>query len=310
MKIDRIVAIIMVLMERDVIGTSELADMFEVSLRTIYRDIETIGKAGIPIVSSTGPGGGVGIMDSYKMEKRLFSASDITALLMGLGHIKSSLPGDKLVNTFAKVRGMIPEEEYKQLEMKANQIKIDLSPWYGKGVLPQILDTVRVALDTQRVIRFQYITRKKIEITRKIEPCRLLLKDMNWYLQGYCRIHQEYRTYKLIRMKHVQLLEEPYELHNLPMEQLDHHGFPDDVKEVVRLRVDDVIWEDMIAFFGDESLVPDGDRHYIVTARLPIEEATARLLIGYCDHCVCLEPESMQKLIKELLIRTSALYFD
>lgn len=270
MKIDRLISIIMVLMERDMIGAAELAKMFEVSLRTIYRDVEALGKAGIPIVSSTGPGGGIGIMDSYKMEKRLFSASDITALLMGLGHLQSSLPSDKMVNTLAKVRGMIPEEEFRQLEMRANQIKIDLSPWHGKGILPQTLETIRLALVLQRVIRFRYGTRKQEESTRDVEPCRLLLKDMNWYLQGYCRMRQDYRTFKLLRMHDLCLLDETFELRDLPIEQLNHFSFDSETKEEVKLRIDGTVWEEMVADFGEESLVPDGDGYFIVTTRLPV----------------------------------------
>lgn len=138
MKIERLIAIIMILMERDMVGASELSEMFKVSLRTIYRDIEAIGKAGIPLLSSTGPGGGVGIVASYKMEKRLFSVSDITTLLMGLEYVQSSLPSEKLATTLAKVRGAVSPKEYKKLEAKANQIKIDVSPWHGRGIHPEI----------------------------------------------------------------------------------------------------------------------------------------------------------------------------
>ncbi len=308
MKIDRLIAIIMVLMERDMIGALELSQMFEVSLRTIYRDIEAIGKAGIPIVSSTGPGGGVGIVDSYKMEKRLFSNSDITTLLMGLGHIQSSLPSDNLVNTLAKVRSAISEEEYKKLELKANQIKIDISPWHGSGVLPQTLETVRNALENQQVIRFQYGTRTNIESCRDVEPCRLLLKDMNWYLQGFCRTRKDFRTFKMLRMREVLLLDETFTPHQLPIEQLDRFSFENEVKETLILRIDDDLLEEMTVYFGEENIEPDKEGYYIVTARLPIEESTARMIIGYCHHCVCLEPDGMRSLIKELLAKTSLLY--
>jgi predicted DNA-binding transcriptional regulator YafY len=308
MKIDRLVAIIMVLMERDMIGATELAEMFEVSLRTIYRDIEAIGKAGIPITSSTGPGGGVGIIDSYKMEKSLFSASDITTLLMGLGHVQSSFPTEELVNTLAKVRGAISADEYRKLETKANQIKIDISPWHGKGTIPQTLATVRTALDKQQVIRFQYGTRLRVESSRDVEPCRLLLKDMNWYMQGFCRTRQDYRTFKLLRMSDVCLLDETYTLHELPIAQLDHFSFDNDVKETLKLRIDNELLDEMANNFGEDKIVPDGDNHYIVTAALPIEESTARLLISYCHHCVCLEPASMRTLIKTLLDETMAAY--
>lgn len=310
MKIDRLIAIIMVLMERDMVGASKLAEMFEVSLRTIYRDIEAIGKAGIPIISSTGPGGGVGIVPSYKMEKRLFSKSDITALLMGLGHIQSSLPSDELVNTLAKVRGALPENEYHKLELKANQIKFDLVPWHGKGIIPQALEIIRVALEKQQVIRFQYGTQVEIKSIRDVEPCRLLLKNMNWYMQGYCRMRRDYRTFKLLRMRDVQLLEESYELHELPMEQLDRFGLNDEFKETFKLRIDRELWEEMAGLYGEENIIPDGEDHYIVTARMPAVESVARMLIGYTYHCVCLEPLGMRNMIKDLLNKTSRLYQD
>ena len=307
MKVDRLIAIIMVLMERDIIGASELAEMFEVSLRTIYRDIEAIGKTGVPIISSTGPGGGIGIMDSYKMEKRLFSASDITALLMGLGHIQSSLPSGRPVNTLAKVRGVIPDDEYRKLEIRASQIKIDMKPWHGKERLPQNLESIRLALDKQRIIRFHYRTGKNEESTREVEPCRLLLKDMDWYLQGYCRKRQDYRTFKLSRMQEVCLLDETYELKEIPVE-LDNFNFDNDVNEVIKLKIDSSLWEVMAGYFGEDNIESDNDGHYLVTAYMPVEEATARFLIGFCNHCVCLEPAKMRNLIKIMLAKTAELY--
>ena len=97
MKIDRLIAIIMTLLERDKVKADELAKMFEVSSRTIYRDLETINQAGIPVVAVTGPGNGISILKSYKIEKRLFSTNEITSLLMALGNIQSNLPDRKSV---------------------------------------------------------------------------------------------------------------------------------------------------------------------------------------------------------------------
>lgn len=92
MKIDRLISIIMILLERRRVSIPELAKLCEVSPRTISRDLETINQAGIPIVSYPGLHGGVGIMEHYKLEKRLFSTTDVTTLLMGLGCIRTSLP--------------------------------------------------------------------------------------------------------------------------------------------------------------------------------------------------------------------------
>lgn len=87
MKVDRLISIIMILLDKERIGAQELADMFEVSPRTIYRDIDAINMAGIPIRSTSGVGGGFEIMPQYKVDKKVFSTTDLSALLMGLSSI-------------------------------------------------------------------------------------------------------------------------------------------------------------------------------------------------------------------------------
>lgn len=128
MKIDRLVSIIMILLDKKRIGAQELADMFEVSPRTIYRDIDAINMAGIPISSTTGVGGGFEILSNYKIDKNVFTTTDISAILMGLYNLTDMVRGDELINALAKVKSFIPAERAKDIELKANQIYIDLSP--------------------------------------------------------------------------------------------------------------------------------------------------------------------------------------
>ena len=103
MKIDRLVSIIMLLLEQERVGAQVLAELFEVSPRTIYRDIDTINMAGIPIRSISGVGGGFEIMQRYKLDKSVFSASELSAILMGLSNLSSVVRGEELVNALAKV---------------------------------------------------------------------------------------------------------------------------------------------------------------------------------------------------------------
>ena len=95
MKIDRLVSIIMVLLDKNRIGAQELADMFEVSLRTIYRDIDAINMAGIPVRGTSGVNGGFEIMPEYKLDKKVFSAADLSAILMGLSSLSNMIHGDE-----------------------------------------------------------------------------------------------------------------------------------------------------------------------------------------------------------------------
>ena len=124
MKIDQLVSIIMVLLDKNRIGAQALAQMFEVSQRTIYRDVETINMAGIPIRSTPGVGGGFEIMEEYKLEKKVFSSSDLSAILMGLSNLSSMVRGEEVVQALAKVKSFIPADQAKEISLKANQMRL------------------------------------------------------------------------------------------------------------------------------------------------------------------------------------------
>ena len=142
MKVDRLVSIIMILLDKERIGAQELADMFEVSIRTIYRDIDTINTAGIPIRSTSGVGGGFEIMQKYKIDRKVFTTADLSAILMGLSSLSNMMRGDELVNALAKVKSFIPADRAKDIELKTNQIYIDLSPWMGNRNIQPYLEII------------------------------------------------------------------------------------------------------------------------------------------------------------------------
>ena len=115
MKIDRLISIIMVLLDKKRISAQSLADMFEVSLRTIYRDIDAIDLAGIPIRSVSGVGGGFEIMPKYKVDNKVFSTTDLSAILMGLSSLSGMIQTDELIHTLTKVKSFIPAEKAKDI---------------------------------------------------------------------------------------------------------------------------------------------------------------------------------------------------
>ncbi len=111
-------------------------------------------------------------MKEFKVEKRIFSANDITALLMGLSSIKNNLPGEQTMAALAKVKGMIPKEHHKEWEYRANQMKIDALPWFNAGNLFHTVELIQEALDQQRLLTFQYgISEiKKQQRSRTLSP--------------------------------------------------------------------------------------------------------------------------------------------
>nr|WP_321262776.1 HTH domain-containing protein [uncultured Sphaerochaeta sp.] len=133
----------MILLDKNRIGAQELADMFEVSLRTFYRDIEAIGMAGIPVRSTSGVGGGFEIMPGYKVDRKVFSTTDLSSILMGLSSLSGMIRGDELVGALAKVKSFIPPDRAKEITLKANQIHIDLSPWMGNRNIQAYLEIAK-----------------------------------------------------------------------------------------------------------------------------------------------------------------------
>ena len=210
MKIDRLVSIIMILLDKERIGAQELADLFEVSPRTIYRDIDAINMAGIPIHSTPGVGGGFEIMQNYKIDKKIFSAADLSAILMGLSGLSNMIRGEELINALAKVKSFIPADRAKAIELKVNQICIDLSPWTGSRNIQLYLEIVKAALQESRLLSFEYVAHHGNISSRTVEPYQLVLKSSHWYLHGYCHKRNDFRMFRLSRMSNLQIQEKTF----------------------------------------------------------------------------------------------------
>lgn len=182
MKTGRLISIIMTLLDKERIGAQELANMFEVSLRTIYRDIETINISGIPVRSIPGVGGGFEIMSNYKIDKNVFSTTDLSVILTGLSGLSEMMQGDELANALAKIKSFIPTDRAKDIELKTGQIHIDLNSWMGNKNIQSNLEIVKLALQKYRLFSFTYSERYGNKTERTIEPYQLILKGNHWYV--------------------------------------------------------------------------------------------------------------------------------
>jgi predicted DNA-binding transcriptional regulator YafY len=295
----------MVLLQNKKISATKLAEMFEVTPRTIYRDIETINQAGIPIITYPGVNGGIGIMEEYKIDKKLFTTSDITTLLMGLGSISSTLSNEEIVNTLAKVKGLIPAEQIKKIELKSNQITIDLTSWIGNKNLQPNLEEIKKALNEGKFISFKYSDRDGKKSSRKVEPYRLVLKDINWYLQGYCTSRQDFRTFKLSRISALEILKDTFTPREFDAKPL---GYSDWIKKKIikiKLLIDESLREKLMGYCGEESIESYGDNKLIVNFQFTEDDFGYNILLGFGDKCECLEPahvrEELVSRIKKLL---------
>lgn len=308
MKIDRLVSIIMTLLDRERIGARELADTFEVSPRTIYRDIEAINLAGIPIRPVSGVGGGFEIMPEYKLDNKVFSTADLSAILMGLSSLSNVVRGDELINAFEKVKSFIPVEKARDIEIKANQISIDPSPWIGRRNIQPYLEMIKTALREHKLLCFEYTAHHGNRTLRTIEPYQLVLKGSHWYVQGYCYHRNDYRLFKLSRMSKLEMKRETFIPRDYQKPILDFDEILETMQTEIKIRIHNSVLDRVLEYCAYDRFVPDGDEYYIVKFPFIENDYHYDILLGFGDKCECLEPVRIRTEIRRKIQDMAAVY--
>lgn len=298
MKADRLLSIITLLTETDLISAPRLAEILEVSPRTIYRDVETLSMAGIPIFTTTGKYGGIGILDSYKVNKQLLNVNDVKALLLGLNSIDKIIPNQSLFNTKLKIENIVDADPSNSID---NHILIDPSSWSKGANIIQTFETIQKAIQSNKLIYFSYIDRIHNLTKRKVEPYRLIFKSSNWYLQAYCLEKNDYRLFMLQRISNIELSDETYSQRESDYNSTKDLHFNDSDIITVKLRIHTEIINKFIVQYGTECILSKQKDHYIIQIPLQANEWGHQYILSMSDKCECLEPIYFREKIKQLL---------
>lgn len=308
MKVDRLVSIIMTLLDKERIGAQELADTFEVSPRTIYRDIEAINMAGIPIRSIPGVGGGFEIMPDYKLDKTVFSTADLSAILMGLSSLSSVVRGGELANALEKVKSFIPAEKAKDIEIKSNQTCIDLSSWTGNRTIQPYVKIIQAALQNHTLLSFAYTAHHGKKTIRTVEPYQLVLKGSRWYFQGYCRTRNDFRLFRVSRMSELQMKRETFIPRDFQKPILDFEEIAEAMQTDIKIRIHQSVLDRVLEYCPFDRFVPDDDAYYIVNFPFIENDYHYDILLGFGDKCECLEPLHIRAEMKRKIQNMAAIY--
>jgi len=202
MKFDRMLSILNILLNNEKITANDLAGKLEVSKRTIFRDIETLNMAGIPIVTYPGIGGGIGILDGYKLDKSILSTDDMKNIVMGLKILQSFENKDIIERLITRIS---PTNE--DIALMESNVVIDLSTWYSDGYTQTMMDDCKKAILRNNQIRIEYHSKNKYS-KRTIEPYKLIFKYTDWYLYAFCTEQHDFRLFKINRISSYKYLEE------------------------------------------------------------------------------------------------------
>ncbi|PUA38749.1 YafY family transcriptional regulator [Paenibacillus elgii] len=301
MKLERLISIIYKLLNHDVLSASMLAEEFQVSQRTIYRDIDVICAAGFPVVSYQGTNGGYGMMDGYKMDKSLLGSYDVNSLITVLRSLSTVFEDERAQGTIERLQTIGPEHHVTSLS-------VDLET---RRTEPDALRHLRTAITRRNIVRFDYINAKNECTTRDMEPLRLHFKYRNWYIYGFCRTRRDYREFRLSRLMNLFVTQETFQPHQeVPKKAaLSNQAQLEDV--VIRVGTE-ALAEAMDQFHQvDKQFHADGS----MTMRIPVyQPLEARwlwtILLGFGSGAEVLEPPALREILKEQLRNALKLYED
>ena len=308
MKIDRLIGILTILLQQEKVTAPVLAEKFEVSRRTINRDIEDLCRAGIPIVTVQGREGGISIMENYKIDKTLLTASDMREIFTGLGSLDSISGNNRYRQLMEKLSAASSKhlssdgftgaggQESVFLQGKPSML-IDLSSWSKEHIAGKI-ELIQNALEEGFLITFSYFSPKG-ESVRLIEPYYLIFKWSSWYVYGWCRDREDFRLFKLNRMDGLRKTDIVFEKRKAPAPDLSNERvFPHEY-QVRALFTPDCKWR-LIEEFGKNSFAEQPDGKLLFSFGFTDRENLFSWILTFGKRAELLEPKEFRKDLLEI----------
>lgn len=283
MQINRLFEIVYLLMDKRTMTAKELAEHFEVSPRTILRDIDILIQANIPLYTSRGKGGGISLLDGYVLNKATLTEEERQQILLSLqglpatGHINTDQATRKLNSLFGN-----PSQDW---------IEVDFTRWGQTGQDNNRFALLKQAILSQTAIGFDYINSMGERSTREIYPLKLIFKGQSWYLQGYCLSRQDHRTFKLNRILELTVTEKNFDRSKFPPPPLERSQ-PAPTENYILL---ELIFKPSAAHraydeFAENNITPLDDGTYHVLASIPENEWLHRFLRSLGTDITILQP--------------------
>lgn len=290
---NRLFEIIYILMQKRKITAKELADRFEVSTRTIYRDIETLSEANIPIYASKGKTGGIGLLDEYVLNKTILSEEEQNQILFAL-------------QGMIQVRGQNEKDVLEKLSILFNKkindwIKIDLSNWSKDNVQENRFDIIKSAILNKKLIEFIYYNSNGEESKRIVEPLQIWFKDKSWYLISYCRNKKDYRIFKIARIKEIKTLQEHFE-REIPKEPREEKC---NFKSIsLELEISKQMAYRVYDEFENNQISKKENGNFIVKVEYPDNEWVYGYILSFGEYIKVIAPNRAKDIIKDKLEKT------
>ncbi len=291
MKTDRLFSIVHILLNKERVTAKELADQFEVSTRTIYRDIDSLSMSGIPIYTDKGTGGGISLLDNYVLNKTVISEAEKNSILMGLEVLKAT-HYDTSDKAMSKLKHLFDGE-------KNTYIEVDFSD-FSHERQPKIFEDIKMALQKNQTIKMIYKNNSGEKTKRTINPLKLIFKQQRWYLVAYCHKRRDYRTFRISRVLDTEITSEVFDRKDYDISDwvLKSHEMKHTKPVVLTLN-------EKALFRVEEEFPLSGIRHQedqgtlVVDFEAELDDWLLNYIMTYADYLIDIEPSILKEQLKD-----------
>ncbi|TDL48564.1 YafY family transcriptional regulator [Paenibacillus dendritiformis] len=296
MRVERLLSMLLIIAQRGKVTGQELAEHFEVSLRTIYRDIDKLGEAGVPIAALGGPGGGYYLMENYQVSNLFLNEGEAATFLAVANNL------NMLFGKNPHFNDMVLKFEHERRRPSADTWSINLSHFSMEDELRSSLQLMNEALEQSRLLVFDYMNRRMDVEERAVEPVQIAFSGGHWHLNGYCRIRNGYRRFKLVRIRQLRLgghYEKRPESAEAVQRLLDEGYYHSSIK--VTLQFSARIGGQLAEHFPKESITRTEEGHFIATDYFPYEEGLFKFIIGFGKDCTVVDPPQVRNAVQQYI---------
>ena len=297
MKDNRLFRILYYILEKGRVTANELADKFEVSVRTIYRDIDSISSAGIPIYALQGKGGGIEIAEDFVLNKSLLSENEKQQIMSALQGVD---------NTSIQHENELLTKLSALFKMKnTSWIEVDFNNWQNNKLYEKAFNDIKSAILSKNIISFTYFSSNEKETSRSVKPVRLIFKSQDWYLYALCLLRNDFRYFKLSRIKNLEIHEEKFE------DSFDDVILKKEIPNNHKVRIK-VKFNRKVAFrVYDElngEITEDDDGNLYTEIEIPNDYNLYNYIFSFGDGAEVLEPKDIRMQIKEMINKMAEKY--
>ena len=291
MQINRLFEIVYILLDKKTVTARELSEHFEVSQRTIYRDVEILSQTGIPIYTTKGKGGGISILSEFVFNKSILSDTEQNEIISALQSL-NALNGSSVDPILNKMATLFNKNS-------SNWIDVDFSHWGSDEMEKEKFKLIKTGILDKKVLDFDYYSSYGEKSTRLMEPLKLMFKGQSWYLYGYCRLKCDYRIFKITRIRNISMKDATFERATPENIWTETDSSYESRTVNLVLKFDAEMAYRLYDEFSAEDIKTNPDGSFIVKTWIPEGNWVYGYLMSYGERVEVLEPEWMKRKIAE-----------